>query len=284
VVPDKHGDISWLHRFLDYLKAHGRTSDLAFMSFEHYPFDGCEHGAKLTADLVQEPSLIKTVVDAWHADGIPPSLPLYITEANFSAVNFTQTPMQIEGALWQADYMAASLFDGIDGVVYYQYEPVPLSQNDGCRSDWGNLTMFVADAHAHVRAFGAQYYGVQMLTKYWLHADSWREAELEPTSVPDPLISAYAARNPVDPHGRVSLLVINKDVNVHALTFGSPLLPGKTATFGPAQYEWRQNGSRSGPEPDSPPVVTGHCQTDDPRVCFVPARSISVIELDPARG
>jgi hypothetical protein len=40
--PDAQGKASWFGRFLDYLKAHGRLADLAFMSFEHYPYDGCE--------------------------------------------------------------------------------------------------------------------------------------------------------------------------------------------------------------------------------------------------
>src|SRR5260370_23502892 len=38
VWPDAQGRTSWLGRFIDYLKAHGRLSDLAFVSFEHYPF------------------------------------------------------------------------------------------------------------------------------------------------------------------------------------------------------------------------------------------------------
>ena len=36
--PDAHGETSWFKRFLSYLKAHGRLSDLSFMSYEHYPY------------------------------------------------------------------------------------------------------------------------------------------------------------------------------------------------------------------------------------------------------
>ena len=40
--PDAQGRTSWMGRFVDYLKSHGRISDLAFVSFEHYPFEPCE--------------------------------------------------------------------------------------------------------------------------------------------------------------------------------------------------------------------------------------------------
>ncbi|MGB8989228.1 MAG: discoidin domain-containing protein, partial [Candidatus Sulfotelmatobacter sp.] len=38
VWPDAAGKVSWLGRFLDYLKAHGHISDFTFFSFEHYPY------------------------------------------------------------------------------------------------------------------------------------------------------------------------------------------------------------------------------------------------------
>ena len=39
VWPNAEGRVSWLGRFLDYLKAHGRLDDFTFFSFEHYPYD-----------------------------------------------------------------------------------------------------------------------------------------------------------------------------------------------------------------------------------------------------
>ena len=38
VWPDAMGRVSFLARFLDYLKAHGHMDDFTFFSFEHYPF------------------------------------------------------------------------------------------------------------------------------------------------------------------------------------------------------------------------------------------------------
>jgi len=283
--PDAHGDVSWLHRFWLYLQAHGRTSDLAFMSFEHYPFGGCDHGDVLLHDLLTEPSVMKTVVDAWHADGIPQSVPLYVTEAGFTSVNYTQVPMQIEGALWLADYMGSALADGVRGVVYYQYEPVPLSQNHDCHSDWGNLSMFVADANANIRATNAQFRAAQMLTGQWVQAgDGLHELYPASTNVVrngNQLITAYAAHRP---DGQWSVMLVNKDKSPHIISVrfsngsASAGFEGSVTrvTFGSAQYAWRQLGAQSGPNPNDPPAAS--TVNGGAGVSYdVPAQSITVL-------
>jgi hypothetical protein len=75
--PDANGNVSWLQRFLAYLRDRGGASQLAFMSFEHYPFDGC--GGSVQHNLFAEAGLVRSIVDIWHRDGIPQSLPLLIT-------------------------------------------------------------------------------------------------------------------------------------------------------------------------------------------------------------
>ena len=265
---DAQGNISWLNRFLNYLRSHGQMQQLAFMSFEHYPFGGCDRGAVLQQDLLQEPSIMKGIVNQWRSDGLPTNVPIYISEANFSAVNFTQVPMQIEGALWQADYMASALANGVSGAVYYQYEPVPLTQNADCPSDWGNLTMFVADGHAHIRALGAQFFAAQMLAEKWL-APSRATFTLYSTTTNIQrggyaLVTAYAAKRAESNWDEWSVLLINKDVQAHTvdLRFVSPQQPGSETfvndviqvTFGSRQYVWRSRGSRSVPAPDEGPM------------------------------
>jgi len=55
VWPDANGKVSWTARFVDYLKQHGRMNDLAFFSFEHYPYDPAElPGACFTTSRVGE--------------------------------------------------------------------------------------------------------------------------------------------------------------------------------------------------------------------------------------
>jgi hypothetical protein len=284
--PDAKGNVSWLNRFLTYLAAHGRSSDLAFMSFEHYPFDGCEHGAKLTHDLLIEPSIVKTVADAWHADGLPKTMPLYVTESNFSAVNFSQTPMQIEGALWLADYMGSELANGVQRVVYYQDEPVPLTQNSGCPKDWGNLTMFVADRNAVIHARAAQFFGAQMIDEQWLAPGSGVH-ELYPASTNItrggfPLVTAYAAKRP---DKTWSIMLVNKDAIAHDVAVRFEGATGGATgfaddvtriTFGSAQYVWHARGAASRPVPNDPPAVsTLHGGAN--ATYSIPALSITVL-------
>ncbi len=302
--PDAQGNISWLNRFLNYLRAHGQLRQLSFMSFEHYPFGGCDRGALLQQDLLEEPSIMKGIVNQWRSDGLPPSAPLYISEANFSAVNFTQIPMQIEGALWQADYMASALANGVAGAVYYQDEPVPLSQNPGCPTDWGNLTMFVADNSAHIRARGAQFFAVEMLTKYWLAPSTDAFTLYRATSSVFrhglPLLTAYAAQRK---DGSWSVLLVNKDSSPHNVLIQSQWVrsdkgtyygPGtfegdiRQVVFGPRQYEWRSRGLRSEPEPNAAPVTTAMHADWRPTICrtgpipwpvfTLEAKSITVIQ------
>src|SRR5438477_5401823 len=55
VWPDSRGRVSWMGRFVDYLKTHAHIEDLAFVSFEHYPFEPCTITWK---SLYLEPQLI----------------------------------------------------------------------------------------------------------------------------------------------------------------------------------------------------------------------------------
>ena len=278
--PDARGDVSWLHRFLLYLRAHDAMDELDFMSFEHYPFNGCEHGAALTHDLLVEPSIVKTVTDAWRHDGLPSSVPMFITEANFTFVNFSQTPMTVEGALWQADYMASALADGVRKVVYYQYEPETLSQNDVCTSDWGNLTMFAADANADIRARTAQFDAALMLTKQWVQeGDGAHDVYRASTSIARDgyqVVTAYALQRP---DGQWSVMLVNKNdkpyhVRIQFDGLGARAFAGPVTrvTWGSAQYAWRAQGAQSHPDPNDPPAVS----TVDGPMFEVPALSLTV--------
>ncbi len=143
--PDARGDTSWLGRFLRYLKARGRLADLAFMSFEHYPYEPCKYSWD---DLYDEPRLIGHILQAWRDDGLPPDVPTLVTEVNIAWLAngpFVDT----FGALWLADYVGAFLTAGGSGTFYFDYMPMPLSR--ACDGTAGGFTMFRTDASYRIR-------------------------------------------------------------------------------------------------------------------------------------
>lgn len=106
IWPDKHGDGSWMHRFLDYLKRRGHLTDFDFFSFEWYPFDNvC---APPAGQLLQEPKLLAHTMAQLHHDGLPPSLPCLMTEYGYSAFA-GQAEVEMPGALLNAEIVAQFL-------------------------------------------------------------------------------------------------------------------------------------------------------------------------------
>src|ERR1039458_2779772 len=105
VWPDAQGRTSWLERFLDYLKAHGKMNELAFVSFEHYPLDPCVIN---WSDLYREPQFVKTTLNAWREDGVPTDVPLINTESNVSW-SLTDPMQDLFSGLLLADSVGAFL-------------------------------------------------------------------------------------------------------------------------------------------------------------------------------
>jgi len=107
VWPDAQGRTSWMGRFVAYLKAHNRLIDLAFVSYEHYPFGRC---STKWEDLYREPVVMKHIIDIWREDGVPKTTPQMVTESSVAA-GLTGPMSQIFGALWLADSIG-SFFEG----------------------------------------------------------------------------------------------------------------------------------------------------------------------------
>ena len=136
VWPDPQGRTSWLGRFLDYMKAHGRMDDFTFLSFEHYPYEPCK---VQWSSLYDEPSLISHIVEVWRGDGLPPNFPLFITELNI-AWNTGESFVNIFGGLWLADFVGSYLEAGGDALYYFHYLPVGLYH--GCNGSMGTFGLF----------------------------------------------------------------------------------------------------------------------------------------------
>ncbi len=157
VGADDTGRTSWTGRFIDYLKSPKRLSDLAFFSFEHYPFPPCNYN---WTNLYDEPTLVSHIVDVWHEDGVPATTPLYITESNISSQS-SESAVEIFGALWLADYIGASLDSGVRGVYYFHY--IPEGVFPGCNHSSGNLGMFETDRADQISQPLGQFFASQLI-------------------------------------------------------------------------------------------------------------------------
>jgi hypothetical protein len=260
VWPDAQGRTSWLGRFVDYLKARGRLSDLAFMSFEIYPFAPCE----ITwSDLYRGPEITSQILQVWRDDGVPENVPLINTESNISW-GLTQAMTDIFSALWLADNVGSFLTAG--GAVYYHSPIQPEPLHSGCRG-WSTYGNFVADENFNIRAHTAQYFASQLINLEWVkHRAGVHQLFPAACDLKDAaghvLVTAYAVHRP---DGDWSLLLVNKDQsNPHRVKVviddsgGSKNFSGPITmvTFGSEQYVWRSEGANSRPDPNLPPVTT----------------------------
>jgi hypothetical protein len=283
--PDARGRTSWLERFLDYLKTHNRMKDLAFVSFEHYPFPPCDIN---WTDLYREPQLVEGILKIWRQDGVPAEVPLMITE---SGVSWALTdPMQdIFSALWAADSVGAFLSNAGPGGAYYHSPVQPEPLHPGCHG-WSTYGNFVANEKVEIRQHTAQYFASQLLNLEWVqHGAGQHEVYPVQTDLQDDaghsLISAYAVKRP---DGQWSVLLINKDpsnahqVNIQFATSGAVtgstnfVGKAKKVTFGAAEYVWHPAGPDSHAEPDGPAKTEILDLSAQPKVTL-PKASITIL-------
>jgi hypothetical protein len=260
--PDAEGRTSWLGRFIDYLKAHGKLGDLAFVSYEHYPLDPCQVN---WSDLYREPKFVDDVLAAWREDGVPKDVPLMITESNVSW-SLTDPMQDVFSALWLGDSVGTFLTHAGANAVYYHSPVQPEPLRPGCHS-WSTYGNFVAGEHLDIKQYTAQYFASQLLNLDWVehgagvHFIYPATVDLHDDAKRD-LIAAFAVKRP---DGQWSLLMINKDPsNPHTVkisfedggkqTTARFLGQVKTVTFGPSEYVWHSSGATSHADPDGPPT------------------------------
>lgn len=281
VWPDAQGRNSWLGRFLDYLKAHDRMQDLAFMSFEHYPYDGCETPWK---NLYQEPELIEHIMKVWRQDGLPPEIPLLDTETNDHG---GEAAVDIFGALWLADSFGGFLTAG--GKSTHYYHDLPYSPpHPACANSWGTYHMFMVDERYQIKRKTSQYYAAQLLTQEWAQPiDASHQLFKASGDVKDSegnvLVTAYALKRP---DGQWSLMLINKDYDhAHSVrvafnnTEANPTSFMGTVeliTFGKQQYQWHANRKQGYADPDDPPVRS-RIDASENTVYELPAASLTIL-------
>jgi len=282
VWPDAHGRTSWLGRFISYLKDRGHLSDLAFVSFEHYPFEPC---AITWQSLYSEPQLMKHILDVWREDGVPKDVPLMVTESHLAA-NLTGPMSTIFAALWLADNVGSFLEGGGAAFHHSPIQPQPLQSS--CLG-WATWSNFVSDHDYNITGYTSPYFAAHMINLEWVqHRSGIHTMFPSASGIKDTdgsiLVTSYAVHRP---DGNWSLMLVNRDesnahsvrvafkdgVSRHGAAFNGPV---SVITFGSEQYEWKNDGPQSHADPDHPPV--GGVVAANPETIFrLPKASITVL-------
>ena len=272
VWPDAQGRTSWMGRFVDYLKAHGHISDLAFVSFEHYPFEPCTITWKT---LYTEPQLMKHILQVWRDDGVPKDVPLMVTE-NHLAAELTGPMTTIFAALWLADNVGS--FFAAGGAAFYHSPIQPQGLQSSCLG-WASWSNFVSDENYDIKGYTSPYFAAHMINQEWVQHRSGvhhmfpssidlNSDELKNNDIKDAegnlMVTSYAVHRP---DGNWSLMLVNRD-EIHPHTVRVQFEDSKSnqtelfsgpvsfVTFGSEQYVWIDDGPDSHADPDHPPVAT----------------------------
>jgi F5/8 type C domain-containing protein len=279
--PDARGRTSWMGRFVDYLKAHGRLADLSFVSFEHYPFEPCDITWQT---LYSEPKLMQHILQVWRADGVPQNVPLMVTESHVSW-SLTGPMTTIFGGLWLADNIG-SFFEG-GGAAFYHSPIQPQGVQNTCLG-WSSWSNFVSDENYQIRGYTATYWAAHMLNLEWVqHRAGLHQMFPSSTDITDSagnvLVTSYAVHRP---DGNWSLMLVNRDsANPHTVrvvfadatskrptSFAGPVT---VVSWGSEQYVWINDGPNSHPDPDHAPVAT--LLAGPPAAFTLPRASITVL-------
>jgi F5/8 type C domain-containing protein len=280
--PDSKGRISWMGRFVAYLRDHNHLSDLAFVSFEHYPFEPCTVTWK---DLYREPQLMKGILQIWRDDGVPKDVPLMVTE-NHLSWQLTGPMTTIFAALWLADNVG-SFFEG-GGAAFYHSPIQPQGVNNTCLG-WSSWSNFVSNENYEIKGYTSPYYAARLINLEWVqHRSGVHQIFPSSTDIKDAdgnlLVTTYALHRP---DGNWSLMLVNRDENnshTVRVSFESAkekrnsFFSGNTSwmSFGSDQYAWINDGPSSHPDPNLPPAAAT-IHADAQTVFTLPKASITVI-------
>jgi hypothetical protein len=238
--------VSFLGRFLDYIKSHHRLNDFTFFSFEHYPPSASWNDEYL------EPEFVKHIIQVWKDDGLPSDIPFFMTEGNMES--FGATP-DIKKGLWLADYVGSIMTVGASGTFYFHYIPTP-----------GRPEPFLmVNRQYQVVGYPSQYLVAQMISKEWMQpVDATHRLFKASSDITDISGNVLVTAYPVErPDGTWSVMIVNRDrdhnhaVKVEfadAETGGQSYFSGPVCqtTLGPAQYQWHSGGEMGHADPDGP--------------------------------
>ena len=240
---------SWLAHFIGALTAQHHLRDLAFVSFEFYPFD--DACVPTAAQLAQVPHKIRKAVEQFRSDGVPVTVPLLMTEYGYSPFS-AEAEMDRAGAILNAESVADFLTLGGAETYFYGTEPSSLDRNGNC-DVWGDNTLFIVNGRREILAKNSTYHAARMVTTLWADSTGGSHTILATAvkGAPDnaSVIGAYSLRRP---DGRIAVLVVNRDpVNAWTLDLnGIGSKPLDVWRFSAAEYEWHPRGAKGFAKPN----------------------------------
>jgi hypothetical protein len=245
---------SWLSHFVGALSERGHARDLAFVSFEFYPFDDICGGTE--KQLAQVPKKISAAMIQMRTDGVPIGVPLLMTEYGYSAFS-TASEMDRAGAIFVAQTAAQFLSLGGAETYFYGTEPSNMDRGINCPT-WGDNTLFLADDNRHIVAKNSTYHAAHMITTVWADSEGGPHTMLATrvstlSGKPAP-IGAFSVRRP---DGQIAVLLLNRDqrnswtVEVKGLTSARHTLDAWR--FSGAEYSWHAHGATGYARPDAGP-------------------------------
>ncbi len=267
----------FIRRFWSYLASHNGTSAMQFFSFEYYPFDHvCDDPATQLARL---PDHLRKTMNNLRSDGLPPGVPVLITEYGYSPYS-DRTEVDIEGAVLNAEAVALFLTLGVSGAYLYGYEPNEIIHEFSCT--WGNLMLFGLGSDGSIAYKTAAYWAATMMSQQWT-MPSGGNHKIYGATTDASEVSAYPL---VRPDGRWSVLVTNRSPNVsHPLVLGvhdeSAALDYELAgpidvyQYSRDQYVWIDDEDRGHPQKSDSP---SHMAAQRGDSIFLPPYSITVIQ------
>ena len=279
--PDAEGRISWTGRFLDYLRSHGRIQDLAFFSFEHYPYEPCKIS---WSSLYDEPQLMSHILQVWRDDGLPPNVPMLVTEAN-DTWDTGESSVDIFGALWMADFIGSLFNAGGKAVYYFHY--LPLGIHPGCNNSNGSFGMFTTTHDYEIQKPTSQFFAAQLINVEWVQPGNGVHQVFSAASdlsdaAGHSLVTAYAL---LRPDGQWSVMLVNRDQeNAHKVRIqfddsgAASFFTGtvNVTTFGSAQYQWHPTLQGGIPDPDGPAAKSA-IQASAETLYELPRASMTVV-------
>lgn len=230
---DSEPEPSWTKRLFAWLRTRNALDAFQFFTFEWYPYD--DVCAPVPPQLKNAPELFSKAVARLHHDGVPLSLPLFMSEYGYSAYG-SQAEITLPGALLNAETVAQFFSMGGARAYLYGYEPNELINEKGC--SWGNNMLFQIDERGSIRSRFPTYYAARLLSQEWLQPSRGMH-RLYKTESDNPVVSAFAVRRPDQ---QWSLLLLNKDP--HRRFAVQPDFGGATQLiqYGPEQFAWKSAG------------------------------------------